>query len=49
MTTIFDLLHVAPHLHPDAVVLGSDTMMHTFAPVSAADPACWSQRIIGNR
>ena len=27
-----DLPYVAPHLHPDAVIVGSDTMVHTFAP-----------------
>ena len=27
-----DLPYVAPHLHPDAVVLGAKTMVHTFAP-----------------
>ena len=33
-----DLPYVAPHLHPDAVVLGSDTMMHTFAPSNLPIP-----------
>ena len=27
-----DLPYVAPHLHPEAVVVGSNTMVHTFAP-----------------
>ncbi|MEC7242441.1 MAG: hypothetical protein VXW32_14495 [Myxococcota bacterium] len=33
-----DLPYVAPHLHPDAVVVGSNTMVHTFAPSGIARP-----------
>ena len=33
-----DLPYVAPHLHSDAVIVGSNTMVHTFAPSGIARP-----------